>query len=244
MGMKRWIVNIVLCLVVGAVINVSVAWLLAWFISQPFQSKQTSTLDNKNYRMGVDDLDQPSWFFATWLEIGSIQICSEPFQLLGEDFDLSLFEALRKIKGTKLFNFPNGVRPIDPLDANEWKLVKPLVEDLRGWPLYSMRCSFSLRWIGSNSGSHTYNGIELEVKSSPSYDYAWMGLRALPLRPIWTGFIVNTLFYGVIVWLVVLGPFVLRRFLRSKRGLCKKCAYPIGTSAVCSECGAAVGSAT
>ena len=33
------------------------------------------------------------------------------------------------------------------------------------------------------------------------------------------------------------GPFVLRRFLRVRRGLCPKCAYPMGESSVCTECG-------
>ena len=32
----------------------------------------------------------------------------------------------------------------------------------------------------------------------------------------------------------------LRRVLRVRRGLCPKCAYPMGESAVCSECGQAL----
>ncbi len=63
------------------------------------------------------------------------------------------------------------------------------------------------------------------------------GRSFLPLRPIWPGFAVNTLFYATILWLLLLGPFVLRRFLRLRRGLCPRCAYQMGESAVCSECG-------
>ncbi len=33
------------------------------------------------------------------------------------------------------------------------------------------------------------------------------------------------------------GAGALRRFLRVRRGLCAKCAYPMGESDVCSECG-------
>ncbi len=58
----------------------------------------------------------------------------------------------------------------------------------------------------------------------------------LPLRPIWLGFIGNTLFYAGLLCL----PFVVRRFVRVRRGLCPKCVYPIGESAVCSECGKAL----
>ncbi len=65
----------------------------------------------------------------------------------------------------------------------------------------------------------------------------FVGRAWIPLRPIWPGFAVNTLFYAAILWLLIPGPFALRRFLRLRRGLCPKCAYPSGESAVCSECG-------
>ncbi len=60
---------------------------------------------------------------------------------------------------------------------------------------------------------------------------------AFPARPIWPAFIANTLLYATLLWLLILGPFALRRFLRLRRGLCPKCAYPMGESAVCTECG-------
>ena len=61
--------------------------------------------------------------------------------------------------------------------------------------------------------------------------------KALPLRPILPGFAINTLFYAAIVWLVFAGPFALRRWRRIKRGLCPACAYPVGASDTCTECG-------
>ena len=60
------------------------------------------------------------------------------------------------------------------------------------------------------------------------------------LVPIWPGFALNTLFYATLLWLLLPGPFALRRFLRVRRGLCPKCAYPMGESAVCTECGRAL----
>ncbi len=59
----------------------------------------------------------------------------------------------------------------------------------------------------------------------------------LPLRPIWPGFAINTLFYATLLWLLIPGPFALRRFIRRKRGQCPACGYPAGESAICSECG-------
>ena len=44
--------------------------------------------------------------------------------------------------------------------------------------------------------------------------------KAWPVRPIWPGFAINTLFYAAILWLLIRGPFALRRFIRVKRGRC------------------------
>ena len=59
-------------------------------------------------------------------------------------------------------------------------------------------------------------------------------------RPLGLGFAVNTLFYAALLRLLISGPFVLRRFIRIRRGLCPACCYPMGESAVCSECGKAL----
>ncbi len=59
----------------------------------------------------------------------------------------------------------------------------------------------------------------------------------VPLRPIWRGLAANTLLFAAVLWLLVCGPFVLRRFVRVKRGLCPWCAYPMGESPTCTECG-------
>lgn len=52
------------------------------------------------------------------------------------------------------------------------------------------------------------------------YEYAAPAIMAAPLL--------------LAVWAVT------RRRSRARRGLCPSCAYPIGTSDVCTECGAAV----
>ncbi len=55
--------------------------------------------------------------------------------------------------------------------------------------------------------------------------------------PLWLGFALHAAFYAAILWLLILGPFILRRFVRVKRGLCPACAYPMGGSTICTECG-------
>ncbi len=58
--------------------------------------------------------------------------------------------------------------------------------------------------------------------------------RFIPLRVLWPGFAINTVFYAAILWLPVAGLGVIRRI---KRGLCAACAYPVGTNPHCTECG-------
>ncbi len=62
----------------------------------------------------------------------------------------------------------------------------------------------------------------------------------LPWRPLWPGFAINMIFYATLPWLLIPGLVALRRFLRVRRGLCPKCAYPMGESSVCTECGGAL----
>ncbi len=62
----------------------------------------------------------------------------------------------------------------------------------------------------------------------------------VPLRPLWRGFAVNSIFYAALMWLPICGPFLVRSWVRVRRGLCPKCAYPMGESAVCTECGKAL----
>ena len=52
----------------------------------------------------------------------------------------------------------------------------------------------------------------------------------------------NTIFYAIILWLLLPGSFALRRILRRKRDLCVKCAYDLkgAEHEVCPECGTEV----
>jgi hypothetical protein len=60
----------------------------------------------------------------------------------------------------------------------------------------------------------------------------------IPLEPIWPGFAINTIFYAAILALLLYAPRKVRRFVRVRRGRCPACAYPVGSSPVCTECGA------
>jgi hypothetical protein len=67
---------------------------------------------------------------------------------------------------------------------------------------------------------------------------------ALPLRPLWPGFAINTVFYAAILWMLFAVTGAMRGWRRAKRGLCVKCGYDLrgrgANSTACPECGAAV----
>ncbi len=101
-----------------------------------------------------------------------------------------------------------------------------------GWPMRSME---GARW--ENAGDRLYRGaVEFG---------GWGGanLNIFPLRPFWPGFVFNSLFYGAALWVLIPGPFALRRQIRrqirQRRGLCPACGYDLrhGEHEACPECG-------
>ena len=65
----------------------------------------------------------------------------------------------------------------------------------------------------------------------------------LPLRLIWRGFAINTIFYAAVLWVLFAVPMKVRRWRRIKRGQCASCGYSLrgrgSAGDACPECGAA-----
>jgi hypothetical protein len=64
-------------------------------------------------------------------------------------------------------------------------------------------------------------------------------IGAVPCRPLWPGFAINTMFYAAIVWMLFAVPGAVRRQVRIKRGKCASCGYSLReiVSEKCPECG-------
>lgn len=131
--------------------------------------------------------------------------------------------------------------------------VLPRVYVLRssfGWP---MRCMHYDRFGTTRNASGAgivWFARELDARAGrcaggpfPAwfpYDHgSWMGAqRRMPRAVLWPGLAGNTLFYAAVALLLLWIPRTLRRRARRRRGLCEWCAYPVGVSSVCTECGA------
>ncbi len=115
-----------------------------------------------------------------------------------------------------------------------------------GWPLLSLDGG---RWstleFNESKGRHKFVAT-FHKTAIPVNPVALLGdLEYLPLRPIWPGFTINTIFYAAILWMLWSSPFVVWRLIRRKRGLCVACGYDLrhADHDACPECGAAGGPA-
>jgi hypothetical protein len=202
--MRRRITQIIAFLVLGAMVNIAVAWNCAWWCdlewdtSGPIEEDPwlVAWLDARAHEYDASDWRPPPVWFADQRGWGRRQ--------------------------AHVSSSVSGGRIAMPAD-------RTIV--IAGWPLLTVEGDYTPEWTGGRYIYHPRGMVSLMMAGRE---------RDSPLRPIWPGFIVNTLFYALLLWLMFFAPFAARRTRRRRRGLCEKCAYPIGTSPICTECGAAV----
>lgn len=103
-----------------------------------------------------------------------------------------------------------------------------------GWPFRSM--DLECRMVGDPNGVTPKNSVVDAYQVSPHTPPGRIH-PYLPLRPIWGGFVGNSLIFGFLCWFWVCGIPILQRIDRRSRGVCSHCAYPTGSGPVCTECG-------
>ena len=100
-------------------------------------------------------------------------------------------------------------------------------EYIAGWPLLALR--------GSRlevAGNYQFHGcVPLPGILHPASD------RPLLFIPIIPGFVANTILYAAVSFGAYLTFRAIRLLRRMRRGLCPSCAYPVGSSPACTECG-------
>ncbi len=231
--MRRRLITILIFLLAGAVVNVAVAWGCALWLDSggPIHSSP---------KRGVTAADYPRWWVWVIDARGSTMVKSwasrDPPRLGALPPDATQDEIDAWLSGEPI-RVPNDLVPVPawsrasamPTEANYGQGKAAIWEDAAGWPMRG-RASLHQEDVGQHAG--TSWGLRFVASQG------FLGLpRVLPLRPIPVGFAVNAIFYAAVLWLLISGPFVLRRFIRVKRGLCPACAYPMGEAAVCTECG-------
>ncbi len=214
--MKCWLIKLVVFLLLGAVVNVAVAWGCAQLIPGSLIEQELRDSDLSIWRVQM----RTGW-------------PNEPY---GRS-QARAFGSRYGVMGGRI-DFANSSAPAGWLKGiyKEWRV---------GWPL---PCLARHTWLsfGKNipSGYGFTSGQEERgvVVLPESGMFAGLRDRRLPIEPVWPGFAINTIFYVALLWMLWLSPFVVRRFIRRKRGACIKCGYDLrgAEHEVCPECGVEV----
>jgi hypothetical protein len=219
---KRWIFIIVLFLLLGAIVNVAVAWACALWAGVD------DTLPFEGIR-AIPPLEWAGYVPVEWPAVPDWGFIEHGRGIDFQCFDISVAgdDTMRAEDLYRVVTFDVGL----PLRSLRWELHGLMPEALG-----------TLDYFPDQSEVHDVLVTGLDVAGMPRTQDKLRFWRRFPLLPRWPGFIVNTLFYGALLWLLIPGPFVLRRVIRIKRGLCPKCGYDLRRAAPeagigCPECG-------
>lgn len=207
--MLKWFRRIILFLLPGAIVNLAVAWGLT-FKATDFNGEMSVFRSHP---------DNPTWIGCSIRRFGVEQLV--------------------------VWDHPPAPDWINsPVMTRQWSIVRDRpptamgstiseddfwIEYAHGWPWLSMVGRLRIdeniieesTWAVPATQSNVFNADD----------------RLVPLHPIWPGFIINTICFGMAGWFVFGAPFAIRRLLRYRQGSCLICGYPRGTSFVCTECG-------
>lgn len=253
--MRRRCLIIAVFLLLGAILNVLVAGYAGWrFESDKKTLRLVETDAIPRRRLAALDA-APNDTPVVWTARAAAADCisadwSEVRSHVAKDADgYTVQWTSREPK----YRFLKGVASLLPGGGSESVYI------LRsGWPMRSLAVrEYRRQHDGATLGWDRLGGLDLTggsmmfsvngiFQSEPSQEITFIDVGielrprkqwSVPVRLEWMGFLINTLLYAVILWIVIVGPRALRRHVRRRRGRCPKCAYPAGASAVCTECG-------
>ncbi len=223
--MRRRLLIVLCCLIAGAVVNTLVAWGCALW------SGSSTPAD---FEIVEFDPDVHRWHAEHAGLIGGIEKIGEIDETRSLGRSVGIAESGQWVQ-MNIFEIVFNYRRV-------WRGLIELEHVGAGWPCLAFEggCGRPSMVRSTATPFRYLTAIELQ----PDPDHPWLTKklpRMVPLAPIWSGFIINTLFYAALIWCLTAGPFVARRRLRKRRGRCLECAYPIGERDVCTECGKATG---
>lgn len=249
--MRKRLVTLALFLFLGALINIAIAW--GWAYRRPVWAGDYKPYWDRYATVVTSPTELPRWML-NWLEQGCARVYiwnAEYSEItvetgrgaLGDQDEMEYIDDQSLIpRWTTVGHQPP---PFDSADPNSHWLA--FVEYAAGWPLLAVFCRFDTRYDLPTDNTYladVHGGIALDRQlwPKPTPGAIWIhgtlpDRGALPYWPIWPGFVVNSVFYAVPLLLLFHTPLWLRGRMRKLRNRCPACAYPIGTSAICTECG-------
>jgi len=209
--MRRPLLLILIFLLAGALVNVAVAWGSPVFV-EPSAAEPGYLIDS--YFRGVSSFDGRRWRTKTAdrVELEHVSLRTGAWvssEVLVDDW------------------IPEWSRRFfeDPDPHVERRFFTFRKAEARGWPRLAL-------WGAVEQGQPTqqfpfrqpprfFHAIPIDKPAGATF-ISHAETRFVPTAVIWPGFVVNTLVYAAALWLLISGPFALRRFLRRRdpgRGL-------------------------
>jgi hypothetical protein len=235
MPRRRVTLKVLLLLIAGAALNIAVAWGLACGID-PYQAAIEG-----NTVIVAEDM----YTVTRRARTGAVSI-----QMISEESVFSLDNP-----GVAEIALPLNINTLErrlrPIRYSQRAHVdygrQGVTAEAQGWPVLCLWADHAIEPAGIAfdvaGGMAVTRPTWPAVMTSLNQPFKFDGYfeqvvpRILPLRPLWPGFAINTVFYAGVLWVLFFAPFALRRRLRRRRGLCPACAYPVGTNERCTECG-------
>lgn len=127
------------------------------------------------------------------------------------------------------------------LPYEAWASEGPAILTRAGWPMLSIE-GWEL-----DPGAAIAPGGTMARMANARWGWGWDRSTLspyrdplLPLRPMPHGFAVDSILYAALTWMLAYGLATVRRGIRKRQQRCVHCGYPRGTSPVCTECGEAL----
>ncbi len=226
-------------LLVGAMLNIGVAWACAAFSLPAFQAATVLTAGEFDPGGRVCERRDHSLAAGHWQGFGITEYdVYGPWDWPPEGADLSMWiDAGELAEQVESIIRDTVLKPDARAELGlrrQLHGISPESIKLRtdaGWPFRSLRGYLA----GSQGPWLAIGGVEID-KPLPDF----RGRQCLPFMPIWPGFLANTVLYAGLAWLLTCSLLFTRQRLRLRGGRCPTCRYPIGASEVCTECGAAL----
>lgn len=226
--MQRAAGTIIIFLILGAVVNVAIAWGIAW--SQPQGAWRAGAASMRGYTHDSPD----SWEIDVHRAPGRVLVTR--YETNWPRYDVQ--KPLAPPRWSEAATQPQVETPERPNRTDK------VTETAYGWPLVSMMYEYDFRHLHVGFSGNLYyfgelrGGVLLSRIEGLAHPNDWRPtLHVLPLRIIWLNFFAGAAIYGGAFFILFCAPRWVRSAHRRRRGLCPACGYPRGESSVCTECG-------